>query len=96
MRRDEALAILRAHRAELERLGVKALAIFGSVARDEARPGSDVDVLVEFDRPVGYFEFFDIQQYLEGLLGCRVDLGTFASLKERVRPRVQKDLVYVA
>jgi predicted nucleotidyltransferase len=50
MRRDEALAILTAHQEELKEYGVKSLAIFGSVARDEARPDSDVDLLVEFSQ----------------------------------------------
>ena len=50
MKRDEVLAILAAHREPLQRLGVKSLTLFGSVARDEARPDSDVDLLVEFNQ----------------------------------------------
>ncbi len=96
MRRDEALRILAEHREELEEFGVKRLAIFGSVARDEAGPESDVDLLVEFDdRPVGLFEFVDLQHYLEELLGCKVDLGTFRSLKQRARERVLEEAVDV-
>ena len=53
MRRDEALAIIAAHEQELRQHYVRTLSIFGSTARDEARPDSDVDVLVEFDRQVG-------------------------------------------
>ena len=48
MQRDQVLSILNAHQADLQSLGVKSLEIFGSVARDEARPDSDVDCLVEF------------------------------------------------
>ena len=58
MRRDEALRLLAAHREEIARFGVKSLAIFGSVARDEAGPDSDVDVLVEFSVPVGLSHFW--------------------------------------
>ena len=96
MRRDEVLAILAAHRDEIRAFGVTSLALFGSVARDEAGPESDIDLLVEFDRPVGLFEFFDLKEYLEGLLGHPVDLGTPRSLKEHVRDDVLRDIIDVA
>jgi len=53
MRQQEALAILSTHQTALKGFGVKSLLLFGSVARDEARADSDVDLLVEFERPVG-------------------------------------------
>ena len=53
MRRDEVLRILREHRHELAQFRVTSLALFGSVARDEARADSDVELLVEFERPAG-------------------------------------------
>lgn len=95
MRRDEAVAILAAHREELQRYRVRSLALFGSVARDEAGPASDVDLLVEFERPAGLFNFVALHQYLEDLLGRRVDLGTPDSLREALRPNVMKDLIHV-
>jgi len=56
MKQDALLQILKQENAELEKkFGVKSLLLFGSVARDEATPASDVDLLVEFNRPVGYF-----------------------------------------
>jgi uncharacterized protein len=73
MRRHEALEVLREHREELRALGVKEIYLFGSVARDEAGPKSDVDVLVELSRPMGW-EFFDIQEALELWFGRKVDL----------------------
>ncbi len=93
--REEILRILEEHRPEFERLGVKSLALFGSAVRGEAREGSDVDLLVEFQRPVGLFEFIDLKGYLEGLLGCRVDLGTPASLKPQLRDAVLRETIYV-
>lgn len=93
MRRNEALAILAAHQQELKEYGVKSLALFGSVARDEARPDSDVDLLVEFSQPVDLFEFVRLQQYLEAMLGRPVDLGTSDSLKPQLRERVFKEIV---
>ena len=79
-----------------ERFGVQSLALFGSVARDEATAKSDVDLLVEFNRPVGYFGLFALQDYLEQLLGCPVDLGTLDSLKPYLRERIQGELLRVA
>lgn len=96
MKRDQTLAILRAERERLRRdYGVKSLALFGSVARDEASAASDLDLLVEFDRPTGLLGLFNLQEHLEELLGCPVDLGTPASLKPRVRQRVMAEVVYV-
>jgi uncharacterized protein len=68
MKRDEVLAILAAHREQLQALGVKSLNLFGSVARDEARPDSDVDFLVEFSIDASLFDLFRVQHYLEDLV----------------------------
>ena len=96
MKRNEVVRILTEHQKELsEKYGVKSLALFGSVARDEANPKSDVDVLVEFNRPVGLFGLFALQDYLEALFGCPVDLGTPDSLKPRLRTKVLAECVYV-
>lgn len=93
MRRDEALAILAAHQEQLKGFGVKSLALFGSVARDEASVDSDVDLLVEFSQPVDLFEFVRLQQYLQGMLGRPVDLGTPDSLKPQLREQVFKEVI---
>ena len=96
MRRDEALRILAEHRAELAALKVKQLRLFGSVARDEAGPDSDVDLLVDFDRPVGYFHLFRVQAHLEELLGTPVDLVFEDGLKPRIRERVLREAITAA
>lgn len=93
MKRAEALRLLAEHHDELAQMGVRSLALFGSVARDEAEPDSDVDLLVEFSRPVGLFEFFGLQQRLEEILGTRVDLGMPGALKPRMRSRVLREAV---
>jgi uncharacterized protein len=86
MKKDEVLRILRTNEATLRRdYFVKSLALFGSVARDEAGPDSDVDLLVEFARPTGYFGLVRLQLLLEQLLGCEVDLGTPGSLRPTMR-----------
>lgn len=90
------LRILKQKNAEMAKnFGVKSLLLFGSVARDEGTPKSDVDLLVEFSRPVGYFGLFALQDYLEDLLGCPVDLGTPDSLKPYIRERVMGESIRV-
>jgi predicted nucleotidyltransferase len=95
MRRHEALAILGVQMEPLSRFGVQSLALFGSAARDEARPDSDVDILVEFNRPVGLFTFLEVKEHLEQALGRRVDLVTRAGLKRQLRDRILAEAVRV-
>ena len=96
MKSNEVINILQAHQENLAKeFGVKSLQLFGSVARDEATPSSDVDLLVEFNRPMGYFGLFSLQDYLENLLGCSVDLGTKNSLRPTIKENVMRDLVNV-
>ena len=97
MRRDEVITILSAHADELcARFGVTSLRVFGSVARDDARPSSDVDLLVDFVEPPSFASFMDLRFFLEDLLGVTVDLVTENGLKARVRPYVEKDAIRVA
>ena len=96
MRRAEALAILNEHRDEIRSFGVKSLAIFGSVARDEARPDSDVDILVEFDPPVGLFTVIRLQDYLSSILGRQVDLVMRDAIKKQLRERILTEAVVAA
>jgi hypothetical protein len=94
--RQEVFNIIQQYQQELKDVyGVQSLALFGSVVRNEAGASSDIDMLVEFSRPVGLFGLFALQDRLEELFGCRVDLGTPDSLKPRLRPAVKDELVYV-
>jgi hypothetical protein len=96
MKQEVLLQTLKQKNTELtNKFGVKSLQLFGSVARNEATPTSDVDLLVEFNRPVGYFGLFALQDYLEKLLGCSVDLGTPDSLKPYIIERVMGELILV-
>lgn len=96
MDRSTALRLLKEHRPALaDRFGVVRLALFGSTARDTARPDSDVDVLVAFDGPATSERYFGLQFYLEDLLGRPVDLVTEKALRERLRPYVERDAIVV-
>jgi predicted nucleotidyltransferase len=94
LRRSEVLRIIDEHKEELQKLGVRSLDLFGSVARDEAHLGSDVDVLVDLSRPTGLFGFIKIKLYLEDILHCDVDLGTIDSLREHLREPVLKEIFH--
>jgi len=91
--RAQVLAILEAHQEDLRQFGVKALTLFGYVARDEARLDSDVDLLVDFAKPVGLFTFMRLQRHLEQWLGRAVDLGTPDSLRPKLRESVFQETV---
>ncbi len=70
--------------------------LFGSHAYGKPTAWSDVDLLVEFSRPVGLFQFIELQQRLEALLGRKVDLGTPRSLKPRIKEHVLREAILVA
>ena len=69
--------------------------LFGSRARDDAREGSDADVLVAFDGPADSRRYFGLQFYLEDLLGCPVDLVTEQALRPQFRPFIERDAIRV-
>jgi uncharacterized protein len=94
--REEIIATLRAHQAELRRRGVRHAALFGSLARGESKRSSDIDILIELDTqtPVGLFEYVGITQYLADLFPVRVDVANRSSLKPLVRPSVERDALY--
>ena len=88
---QEVKRILSKHRKDLYRLGVKTLALFGSVARNEQSRKSDVDILIDFDTKKGLFEFIDTKNYLEDLLGCEVDLVTKNALHPALKGKILRE-----
>lgn len=78
-----------------KQFGVVGLALFGSTARGVASESSDVDVLVTFDGPATSYRYFDVQFYLEDLLGRPVDLVTDKALRPELRPHIERELVSV-
>ncbi len=88
MTREQVIQRLAGARVELASLGVRSLDLFGSVARGELSPDSDVDLLVDFDKPVGLFHFFRVQRRLEEILGSKVDLVMRDAVKRQLRDRI--------
>lgn len=93
VRRSDAIDFFSEHRNDLRRLGISSLLVFGSVARDEAGPDSDVDLIAEFDPPVGYLGLAHAQHELERLLGCPVDLATPGMIRREFRDRIYAEAV---
>ena len=96
MTRERVFEILRDNRDRLKTdFGVASLALYGSIARDQATDASDVDLLVEFDRPTGFFALERLQLDLQRLLGCSVDINTPRSLRKSIRDQVIREAVHV-
>lgn len=92
---EQVLKELAQHRATLRGFGVKRLGLFGSVARGEARPDSDLDFVVELERHT-YADYSALLFFLEDLFGRRVDLVEAEALKPRLRPYVEAEVLYAA
>ena len=90
--------ILRTIKKELpnlkEKFKVKSIGIFGSYIRGEQTKTSDIDMLVEFDAPVGFFKFIELEDYLSEKLGLKVDLVTPDALKPLIKPQIMQEAVY--
>ncbi len=96
MNLETVFTLLKRHQDDFHQRGVKSLAVFGSLARGESISTSDIDVLVEFDRPVGLFEFIRLKMYLEELTGRQVDLVTPDALRPAMRAEILREAVHVA
>ena len=78
-----------------ERFKVKEIGIFGSFVRGEEKDTSDLDILVELERPVGLIKFVGLQNYLSDELGEKVDLVTKSALKPRIKKNILSEVVYI-
>ncbi len=96
MKKKEIIELIKQHKSDIKQIGVKTLAIFGSVVREEEKPDSDIDFLVEFEGSAKFDQFMDLKFYLEDLLHRPVDLVTNKALKPRLRPYIEKEALYVA
>jgi predicted nucleotidyltransferase len=96
MDRQSIIAILQKHQAELHRQGVLHAALFGSVARGDARPDSDIDIMIDLDPDahLGVFDYVGLKDYIAGLFDAPVDVVNREGLKPYVKPAALSDAVY--
>jgi len=92
---DDVLQTLRDHENELKRMGASHAAVFGSVARGEAKPSSDIDVLVDLDpdRPMGIFQYARLKLYINEILDGAGDVVSRKTLKPLLRDSILHDAV---
>ena len=95
MQRDDAIARLKAHEAELRRLGVEHLYLFGSTARNEAGEASDVDLFFDHPDGLGLYGLMDVKDTAGRLLGCHVDVMTRESLHPVLKARIEASAIKV-
>lgn len=94
--KDEVLRILKEELPRLnERYGINKIGIFGSYSREEQNTESDIDLLVQFEKPIGIFKFISIEDYLTEELGAKVELVTEDAIKPIIKSKVLKDVIYV-
>lgn len=96
MERDEILALLKSQKRTLKKFGVASISVFGSVARNRIRRNSDVDLLVEFNQPIGLFEFARLKLHLEKVLGRQVDMVTPEALRKEFREQILREAIRAA
>jgi hypothetical protein len=88
--------ILASHKVELERkFKIRQIGVFGSFVKGEQKENSDVDILVEFTEPVDFFEFLELEEYLENLLGMKIDMVTKKALKPYIGKYILEEVQYV-
>ncbi|CUU01082.1 hypothetical protein JGI3_02237 [Candidatus Kryptobacter tengchongensis] len=93
---EEIKEILKNHKGELkEKFGVKEIGIFGSYVKEKQKDKSDIDILVEFDSPVDFFTFLELEEFLTKLLGIKVDLVMKKALKPEIGKYILKEVLYV-
>ncbi len=96
MKRDEAISRLQQHEADLKKLGVEHLYLFGSTARGEASEDSDVDLFFDYEKgKLGLFELMDVKDYAASILGRKTDIMTRDSLHKVLRQNIEASAVRV-
>lgn len=96
MNRADVIRLLKRHEAELKKLGVEHLFLFGSVARDDAKDNSDIDLFFDHARgQLGLYELMDVKERAREILGRRTDIMTRASLHPALRERIEESALRV-
>lgn len=96
MIREKVLRLLKEHLDEIRKFKIQKISIFGSVARNQETPHSDIDILIKFDGPASYDLYMELKFFLEDFLGRKVDLITEDAIRTEIKGFVEKDLIRVA
>ncbi|MCL4497057.1 MAG: nucleotidyltransferase family protein [Deltaproteobacteria bacterium] len=92
--KDEILRILKQHKEELyKKYGVKEIGLFGSFARGEETDKSDIDILVEFEKPVGLLTVSSLENYLSDLLGIKADVVRKRNIRKELKENILNEVV---
>jgi len=93
---DEIKELIQSHKDELrQQYGLKEIGVFGSYVKGVQREGSDLDILVEFEKPVGFVKFLQLENRLSELLGVKVEIVTKKALKPFIGKRILQEVIYV-
>lgn len=93
---DEIRSLLEANKKRLRKsYGIKEIGIFGSFIKGRQNKRSDIDILIEFEKPMGLFAFVKLKLELSELLGCQVDLVMKTALKPRISQKILSEVIYV-
>jgi len=96
MQRAEAIQRLKDHEADLKKMGVQTLYLFGSTAREEAGPDSDVDLFFDHERgKLSLFGLMDVKEAAAKILGCKADIMTRGSIHKAIRSQVEADALQI-
>ena len=74
---------------------VKRIGLFGSYVRGEQNKNSDVDILVEFSKPIGLFKFMDLEEYLKKIIRNKIDLVSKKALRKKIGENILKEVVFI-
>jgi len=92
----EVINVLKKYKTELyKKYNIKTLGIFGSYARGEENPESDIDILVEYEITPGFFKFIDLEDELSKIFNRKIDLVTKPALKELIKDDILKEVIYI-
>jgi predicted nucleotidyltransferase len=93
---DEIKELIQSHKDELrQQCGLKEIGVFGSYVKGVQREDSDLDILVEFEKPVGFVKFLQLENRLSELLGVKVEIATKKALKPFIGKRILQEVIYV-
>lgn len=95
--KEEVIKVLKRELPYLkENYGVSTMGLFGSYSRGEETEDSDIDLLVDFEKPIDYFKLIDMEDYLKEKIGIEVEVVTRPALKDRIKNRILKEVSYVS